>query len=200
MAACSNKQSHGRRSHDPLHEWLSRRFKNRPVAVGSTKSLLTRNAGSGARRTAPYLITVAPGIDHQLDLSLSAGAVVDQDSGAGSHVQRLSFGYELRTANVARSKYNTQSYRSREKLSHVPSRLALSPVQKWQDAPARPHWPLLNPGQASKQASAGMSETGQEPDYGYALKERIVEPVQGHLEILFLNFRILLDTVPKSVL
>jgi hypothetical protein len=86
---------------------------------GSTERGLAWNASSGALRKALQLVTIASRRGYQLDLSLAACVVIDQDRCPRHELARLLFGYDLGTANAARGKDNAQSCRSSNKRSHA---------------------------------------------------------------------------------
>jgi hypothetical protein len=75
----------------------------------STKIGLTRHACSGARRKAPYLISIAACRGDQLDFALPARAVIHQQGRTGSKLafHRLLFNDNLRSAHPARGNYGS---------------------------------------------------------------------------------------------
>jgi len=87
----------------------------------------SRNAFCLARRSSGHGIAVR--YSYELDLAFPAGAIIDQNRGPVSHVQRLLFDDNLRRAHPARGKYGSQRNRSRDKRSHGPLRRSC-PAQK----------------------------------------------------------------------
>jgi hypothetical protein len=79
-----------------------------------------RHAGSGARRETLYLIAIASGRADQLDLSLSACAVIHQHRGASSELafHRLLFNDNLCRADSARAKHGSEGNGANNQHSH----------------------------------------------------------------------------------
>ena len=65
----------------------------------------SRNAFCLARRSPRHGIAVR--YSYELDLAFPAGAIIDQNRGPVSHVQRLLFDDNLRRAHPARGKYGS---------------------------------------------------------------------------------------------
>jgi hypothetical protein len=83
-----------------------------------------RHAGSGARTETLYLIAIASRRTDQLDLPLSACAVIHQHGGASPELafHRLLFNDNLRRADSARSKRGSEGNSANNEHSHGCSR------------------------------------------------------------------------------